>query len=64
MFILNNAFIKSANIYIAFYNYHSHFMTFLVIFEISIMISTTISSLISVRRQVHVVLSRSFTSCR
>ena len=61
MFIINNVLIKSKNISFVFHNYHKHFMAFKMIFEISVMISTTIFPLIRVRPQVHVVLSRSLT---
>ena len=43
MFIMNNALIKSTNIYFVFHNY---LMAFIVIFEISVMISITVFPLI------------------
>ena len=61
MFIMSNALIKPTNISFAFHNYRNYFMAFLVIFEISFMISTIIFPLINPRPQVHVVLSRSLT---
>ena len=61
MFIMSNALIKPTNISFAFHNYRNYFMAFLVIFEISVMISTIIFPLIKPRPQAHVVLSRSLT---
>ena len=57
----SNALIKPTNISFAFHNYHNYFMAFLVIFEISVMISITTFPLIRARPQVYVVLSRSLT---
>ena len=61
MFIINNALMKSTNIFFVFHNYHNYFKAFTVISEISVMISTIIFPLIRPRSQVHVVLSRSLT---
>ena len=61
MFIMSNALIKPTNISFAFHNYHNYFMAFLVIFEISVMISITKFPLIPARPQVYVILCRSLT---
>ena len=61
MFIIINAFIKPTNISFVFHNYRNYFMAFLVIFEISVMISTIIFPLIRAKPQAYVVLSRSLT---
>ena len=58
---MSNALIKPTNISFVFHNYRNYFAAFLVIFEISVMISTTIFPLIRATPQVHVVLSRSLT---
>ena len=52
---------KAYKYFFAFHNYHNYFMAFLVIFEISVMISITTFPLIRARPQVYVVLSRSLT---
>ena len=68
MFIMSSALIKTNKISYVFHSHRKYFMVFLVmpqllscIFEISVMISTTIFPLIRARPEVSVALIKSLT---